>query len=385
MAWNEPGGNNQDPWGGKKGGDGPPDLDEALKSFQEKLNKMFGGRKGGADGSGGGSFFGRVPLGLLLVVVAAVYFFVGFYQVNEQERAVVLRFGVFNETKGSGLHWNPPLVDQVIKVNVTRKRQHRSEGTMLTEDLNIVDISLSVQYTISDARDFVLNVRDPEESLKQAMESALRHVVGSNVMHEVLTEGRETIAIDVQTRLQQYLDAYTTGILVDKVNIENSSPPTEVQAAFDDVNRAREDEERLKNEAQTYSNGIIPQARGSAQRMIEEANAYRDQVVAKAEGEAKRFERMLAEYKKAPAVTRDRLYLDAIQQVMASSSKVLVDVEGGNNMMYIPLDKIMESHPGSINNIQNVSPQVMQQIIDRVAERVRQDSLTTRNTTRSTR
>lgn len=381
MAWNEPGGNNQDPWGGKRGGDGPPDLDEALKSFQEKLSKLFGGRKpGSGGGSGDGGGFGKIPLGVLLVVAAAVYFFAGFYQVNEQEKAVILRFGVFNDTKGSGLHWNPPLVDQVIKENVTRKRFHTTEGTMLTEDLNIVDITLSVQYIINDARDFILNVRDPEMSLIEATESALRHVVGSNVMHEVLTEGREAIAADVQSRLQQYLDAYTTGILVDKVNIENSAPPREVQPAFDDVNKAREDEERLKNQAQTYANGIIPEARGAAQRTIEEANAYREQVVAKATGEAQRFEQLLTEYKKAPEVTRERLYLDALQEVMAQSSKVLVDVEGGNNMMYLPLDKIMEQKNQRATDLQDLSPQAIQQLIDRAADQLRRETINTRST-----
>jgi len=378
MAWNEPGGNNQDPWGGKKGGDGPPDLDEALKSFQDKFNKMFGGRKGGSGSSG--TPLGRLPWGVLLVVIVVVYVFAGFYQVNEQEKAVILRFGLFNQTKGSGLHWNPPFVDEVIKENTTRKRYHETRGTMLTEDLNIVDIALSVQYIISDARDFVLNVRDPEQSLRQATDSALRHVVGSNVMHEVLTEGREAIAVDVQARLQQYLDAYTTGILVDKVNIENSAPPKEVQASFDDVNRAREDEERVKNEAQTYANEKIPQARGAAQRTIEEANAYRDKVIAQAEGEAKRFEQLLTEYDKAPQVTRERLYLDAIQDVMSNSSKVLVDVEGGNNMLYLPLDKIIENSKTRKMVTPEISSQMYEDIVNRVTEQVRRDLMNTRNT-----
>lgn len=384
MAWNEPGGNNQDPWGGKKGGDGPPDLDEALKSFQEKIGKIFGSSK-----SGGGSNapMGKLPWGILLVILAVVFVGTGFYKVDEQERAVILRLGVYNDTKSSGLHWNPPFIDEIIKENVTRKRFHSSDGTMLTEDLNIVDIELSVQYTINDARDFVLNVRNPEESLRQATDSALRHVVGSNVMHEVLTEGREAIAVDVQQRLQQYLDTYTSGLFIDKVNIENSAPPDEVQAAFDDVNRAREDEERVKNEAQTYSNGIIPKARGQAQRTIEEANAYRDRVVARAEGEAKRFEQLLTEYQKAPEVTRERLYLDAIEDVMSRSSKVLVDVEGGNNMMYLPLDKILEQSQSRVgSNRVQLSQDVIDQLVDRTAEQVRREIISsTRSSTRSSR
>lgn len=379
MAWNEPGGNNQDPWGGKRGGDGPPDLDEALKKFQEKLNGVFGNKKPNGTGNNVPSL-GKLPIGLIILIAVVVYFASGIYQVNEQEKAVILRLGVFNQTKGAGLQWNPPFIDQVTKVNVTRKRFHSSKGTMLTEDLNIVDIQLSAQYVINDARDFVLNVREPELSLQQATESALRHVVGSSVMHEVLTEGREAIAVDVQARLQQYLDSYTTGILVDKVNVEESSPPQEVQAAFDDVNRAREDEERLKNEAQTYANGIIPEARGAAQRTIEEANAYRDRIVAQAEGEATRFKNLLTEYAKAPEVTRERLYIETVQQVMASSSKILVDVEGGNNMMYLPLDKIFDQSNTSITRSQQLSPDVLRQITDQAIERIRRENINTRPT-----
>lgn len=379
MAWNEPGGDNKDPWGGKRGGDGPPDLDEALKKFQEKLNGVFGNKKS----SGGGNnvpSLGKLPIGIIVLIAVIIYFASGIYQVNEQEKAVILRLGVFNQIKGPGLQWNPPLIDHVVTENVTRKRFHSSKSTMLTEDLNIVDIQLSVQYVINDARDFLLNVREPELSLQQATESALRHVVGSSVMHEVLTEGREAIAVDVQARLQQYLDSYTTGILVDKVNVEETSAPSEVQAAFDDVNRAREDEERLKNEAQTYANGIVPEARGAAQRTIEEANAYRDRIVAQAEGEATRFKNLLTEYAKAPEVTRERLYIEAVQQVMANSSKILVDIEGGNNMMYLPLDKIFEQSNSSISRSQQLSPDVIRQITDQAVERIRRENINTRTT-----
>lgn len=377
MAWNEPGGNNQDPWGGKRGNDGPPDLDEALKKFQEKLGGIFGGGNNGGSSQGGG--LSGSAIGFILVVVAVVYGLFGFYQVNEQEKAVILRFGVYSGTADAGLHWNPPLVDNVTKVNVTKVRSHSTRGEMLTQDLNIVEVNLSVQYRIGDAKSFVLRVRDPEASLAQAMDSALRHVVGSTEMHEVLTEGREQMAVDVQTRLQDYLNVYETGIEVDKVNVEETTPPREVQAAFDDVNKAREDEERLKNEAQAYANGIIPEARGAAQRVIEEAMAYREQKVAEAEGEAKRFEQLLAEYKKAPEVTRERLYLEAVQDVMASSSKVLVDVKGGNNMLYLPLDKMMSAQP-SVTSSSTVSPAVIREISDKVVEQLRRESIS--NTTR---
>ncbi|MAZ87789.1 MAG: FtsH protease activity modulator HflK [Cellvibrionaceae bacterium] len=372
MAWNEPGGNNQDPWGGKRGNDGPPDLDEALKKFQDKLNGIFGGSGGGSSSQGGGLSGGAI--GFILVAVLVVYGLFGIYQVNEQEQAVVLRLGVYSDTKNAGLHWNPPLIDQVTQVNVTKVRSHSAKGEMLTEDLNIVEVNLSVQYRIADTKNFVLNVRNPERSLAQATDSALRHVIGSTEMHEVLTEGREQIAIDVEARLQQYLESYGTGIVVDKVNVQETNPPREVQAAFDDVNKAREDEERLKNEAETYSNGIIPEARGAAQRVIEEATAYREQVVAKAEGEAQRFEQLLSEYKKSPRVTRERLYLDAVQDVMASSSKVMIDVEGGNNMLYLPLDKIV-TNSGVGARATDVSPQVIREITDRVSDQLRREAI----------
>lgn len=377
MAWNEPGGNNQDPWGGNRGNDGPPDLDEALKKFQDKINRLFGGSGSPASGSGSGGLSGA-SITLILTVVVLGYLALGIYQVNEQERAVILRFGLYNDTKGPGLHWNPPLVDNVTKVNVTKVRLHSTRGEMLTEDLNIVDVNLSVQYSIADAQDFVLRVRDPERSLAEATDSALRHIVGSTEMHEVLTEGREKIAIDVQARLQQYLDTYSTGIQVEKVNVEETTPPREVQSAFDDVNKAREDEERLKNEAEAYANGIIPEARGKAQRVIEEAIAYRAQVVAQAEGEAQRFEKLLTEYKKAPQVTRERLYLDAVQEVLANSSKVMIDVEGGNNMLYLPLDKIVQQSSSPVSAVTEISPDVVREISNRVMDQLRRDAISTR-------
>ncbi len=367
MAWNEPGGNNQDPWGGRKGGgnQGPPDLDEAFKKMQDKLNGMFGGGKSGSNkGSGGLSPSSIV---VLLFIFALIYGASGFYQVNEQERAVVLRFGLYSQTKGPGLHWNPPLVDNVTRVNVTRVRLHGTKGEMLTEDLNIVEVNLSVQYSIADAQNFVLKVRDPERSLAQASDSALRHIVGSTEMHSVLTEGREQIAVEVATRLQSYLDNYNTGIQIEKVNVEETNPPDAVQEAFDDVNKAREDEERSKNEAEAYANGIIPEARGKAQRMLEEASAYQAQVVAQSKGEAQRFTKLLKEYKKAPEVTRERLYLDAVQQVMSSTSKVMVDIEGGNNMMYLPLDKLV-SPAQTTAGVQGLTPEALRDLSNRLAD-----------------
>lgn len=341
MAWNEPGGGNQkDPWG--SGNDqGPPDLDEAFKKLKQKLDGVLGGGSGGGHKSSGGFNFGLLVVALVILVFA--WAAQGVYQVDAKERGVILRFGKFYQTVQPGLHWNPPLIDKVYKVAVTRVRAYQvKNAAMLTEDQNIVEASLSVQYTASDPEKFLLKVRDPELSLAHATESALRHVVGSSEMHQILTEGRAELAIEVQKRLQQYLKDYDTGIDVVKVNIDDTRPPQPVQAAFDDVTKAKEDEERLKNEAEAYRNGIIPEARGYAQRQLEEANGYKQQVEARAEGEASRFSQLVAEYERAPEVTRRRLYLDTMEKVLSGTSKVVVDVEGGNNMMYLPLDQLIK-------------------------------------------
>lgn len=343
MSWNEPGGGNnrpRDPWGGND--QGPPDLDEALKKLQQRISGLFGGRGSGGSstgGSSGGGLSGAL-FGVLIAGVVTVWALMGFYQLDEQERAIVLRFGEYNGTMQPGLQWNPPLIDEVITVNTTKIRAAQVREVMLTQDENIVEVTMSLQYFIENPEKFILEVRDPEVSLQHAAQSALRHVVGDSTMDLVLTEGRAALAIDVRERLQGYLDMYDTGIRVNKINIDESKPPAQVQGAFDDVIKAREDEERVKNEAQSYANGIVPEARGRAQRALEEANAYRQQVTAQAEGEASRFSQLLVEYAKSPKVTRERLYLDAMQGVMANTNKVLVDVEGGNNMMYLPLDKL---------------------------------------------
>ncbi len=370
MAWNEPGGGNnkpKDPWGG--GDQGPPDLDEALKKLQEKLGGIFGGGGGRSPGISGAMF------AVILVVVAVIWVLAGFYQVDQQERAVVLRFGKFHETVQPGLAWNPAIIDEVTKVNTTKVRSKSFREIMLTQDENIVEVNLSVQYIIDDSEKFVLRVRDPERSLQHATQSALRHVVGGTDMDLVLTQGRAQIAIEVQQRLQDYLDIYETGIRVSKVNVDDSQPPSQVQAAFDDVIKAREDEERVKNEAQAYANGIIPEARGQAQRQFEEAGAYKEQVIANADGEADRFNKLLTEYNKAPEVTRERLYLDALQSVYANSNKVMVDVEGGNNVMYLPLDKMAQSSGGAgRSGTINVDSSNIRELTNAVTEQLRRDA-----------
>jgi membrane protease subunit HflK len=375
MAWNEPGGGkDNDPWGGKN--QGPPDLDEALKKLQEKLASIFGGGKKSNGGDGGDFKISASTLAIIAVLAVAVWGLFGFYQVDQQERAVVLRLGVFHETVMPGLRWNPPLVDEVNKVNVTKVRGVTSRGQMLTEDENIVDISLSVQYTVVDPANFLLKVKDPELSLEQALESALRHVVGSSKMDQVITDGREQIAVDTQQRLQRYLYTYQSGILVAKVNIEDAQAPSQVQDAFDDVTRAKEDRERLKNEAEAYANGIIPEARGAAQRQLEEAQAYKEQVVARSDGEAQRFTKLLLEYRKSPLVTRERLYIDTLETLYGNATKVMVDIDGGNNMMYLPLDKLMDRSVISRSGSQE-DPDI-RALTDKVVEQLRRDTQTTR-------
>ncbi|MBL6698059.1 MAG: FtsH protease activity modulator HflK [Luminiphilus sp.] len=376
MSWNEPGGGNngpRDPWGG--GNQGPPDLDEAFKKLQQSIAGLFGGggrRGGGGPAKGGAS---NALVGVVLGGVLAVWGLMGFYQLDEQERAVVLRFGEYHATLTPGLQWNPPLIDEVITVNTTKVRAAGLREVMLTQDENIVEVSMSVQYVISDPRDFVLQVRDPEVSLQHAAQSALRHVVGDTTMDLVLTEGRAAIGFEVRDRLQQYLNDYTTGIQVSKINIDESKPPAQVQGAFDDVIKAREDEERVKNEAQSYANGIVPEARGGAQRMLEESNAYRDQVIARADGEAQRFNQLLTEYRKAPEVTRERLYIDSVQSVYANTNKVMVDVDGGNNVLYLPLDKMVPNagQPRSNDGRSGMSERNMREISDQVTEQLRRD------------
>lgn len=350
MAWNEPGGNsnNQDPWGGRRGGDrkGPPDIDEVFRKLQESLGGLFGGgkkRSGNGSAKGGfGLFF--IVLGLL----AVVWLYNAIYIVDAQEQAVILRFGEYYETVGDGLNIYFPPFDKKFQENVTRERTYSKMGQMLTEDENIVEVPLTVQYKISNLKDFVLNVDQPELSLQHATESALRHVAGSTTMDQVITQGREQMSGSVQQRLQTFMDTYGTGISVTQVNIQRATAPTEVKDAFDDVIRAREDEQREKNQAETYANGVVPEARGQAQRMLEDASGYRDEVVSRARGEAQRFTKLAAQYHLAPEVTRERLYLETMQDVMSNTSKVLVTGKSGqNNLLYLPLDKMIDSRGGA--------------------------------------
>jgi membrane protease subunit HflK len=361
MAWNEPGGGkNQDPWGGggnnngnRGGKQGPPDLDEALRKLQDSLNGMFGGKKGGGDKSGGsgtgsGQGFPKAVFGIVVLVIVAIWLFAAVYTVDEQEQAIVLRFGEYNRTVESGLHLYFPPIEKKFQRNVTQVRSYRQQGQMLTQDENIVEVPVAIQYRISNLENFILKVEDPEVSLRHATESALRHVVGSTPMHQVLTEGRELMGVETTQRLQRYLDTYNTGITVVQVNIESAQAPEAVQDAFDDVIRAREDEVRVRNQAESYANGVIPEARGRAQRLLEEANGYRDEVVARADGEAQRFNQLFEQYRLSPEVMRERMYIETLQDVMTNTSKILVSGgDGNNNLLYLPLDKLMQQGGGS--------------------------------------
>ncbi|HLT14157.1 MAG TPA: FtsH protease activity modulator HflK [Marinobacter sp.] len=396
MAWNEPGGNrnDNDPWGtggGRRGNDqGPPDLDEALKKGLDKLNRMLGGKgKGGSgNGSGSGSGSSNGGFGAILAVAAILAFgyviFQSFYTVDEQERAVVLRFGEFSRTEEPGLRFKVPLIDSVTKVLVTNVRTAQSSGQMLTQDENLVTVDLQVQYRVGDAEAYVLNVRDSNQALAFATDSALRHEVGSSSLDDVLTEGRAELAVRVEQRLQRFLKEYGTGLEIVRVNVESTQPPAPVQDAFREVQRAREDEQRLKEEAETYRNKIVPEARGQAQRLIEEANAYKAEVIERARGETARFNQLLAVYEKAPVVTRERMYIQALEQVLGNSSKIFVDTESSGNMMYLPLDRLTQGRlsvtgsgsSGSGNqqlDVQTLTDQVLQEL------RTRQDVNTRRS------
>ena len=372
MSWNG-NDNNKDPWGREA----PPEIDDVIKKAKETINSIFGGGGSSEDGSGG---FSKKNFTTALVILVLGYVTFGIYQVEEAERSVVLRLGKFQEIKGPGLRWNPPIIDSWEIVDVVRVRPHRHDALMLTKDENIVDVTVSVQYQIADPMKYVLDIRDADRSLAQATESALRHVVGGSIMDDALTTGRELIAQEVRGRLQNYLDRYSTGLEVLIVNIEDSSPPNQVQEAFDDVIKAREDEVRARNEAETYANGLVPEARGQAQRMLQDAEAYKEQVISEAQGDAARFSLLLAEYQKAPDVTRNRLYLESIQGVMSNSTKVMVDVEGGNNILYLPLDKIAQSARGveqlNIPETSNNSTSIRDltnQVIEEIRRRNRQE------------
>ncbi len=350
MAWNEPGGSgNKDPWGNRNNNQGPPDLDEAFKKLQDKVTSIFGGGKGGSNKSSSGGGMGASFIAIILVSIWALS---GIYIVDEGKEGVVLQFGKFNSIAEPGPHWHPRFIQSVHIVNTENVREvilgrKSSEALMLTKDENIVDIEFTVQYKIKDAKDFLFNVKDPDITVVQATESAMRENVGKASMDSVIKDGRLQIAADSEKLIQTILDRYKAGIIITNVNMQNAQPPEQVQHAFDDAIKAREDKERKINEAQAYSNDILPRARGKGARIEQDALAYRDELIAKADGEAQRFTKLLAEYKRAPRVTRERLYLETMEEVYKRTNKVMVDVKQGNSLMYLPIDKIISQRRSS--------------------------------------
>lgn len=388
MAWNQPGGNgDRDPWGQRNGQQGgPPDLDELLGKMQSRLAGVFGGKGGGGSGGKGGpGAVGAAGLALVGVVLLIGWVLMGIYIVEPAEEGVVTRFGEFERIEGPGPHWAPYLVDRVETVNVQVVRSAdigfrnaggqssvEFESLMLTKDENIVDVQFAVQYRVKSAKDYLFNIREPDLTLRTATESAVREIVGKNSMDFVLTEGRSAVASEVSTLVQDILDAYGAGLHVETVNMQRAQPPAPVQSAFDDAVKAREDEQRTKNEARAYAADILPKARGEANAIREEALAYRERVVAAADGETSRFLRVLGEYSKAPAVTRERLYIETVEAVLASTNKVMIDVEGGNNLTYLPLDQIMRPRTAQTGNADRnagmpTSDSVVQSALDELA------------------
>lgn len=342
MPWKEPGKGDKDPW--NSGGQQPPDLDDVFKNLGDRLKRLFGGgsRGNGTTGGSGGTG-GLVPLVLLLVV-----FWLGWdavHIIDEAERGVVLRFGKYHRTLDPGINLTLPRpVEDVTKVNVSNVRSMENRGQMLSQDENIVDLKYSVQYRVSDAEQYLFRVRDPDDTLKEATESALRESVGTNRLDFILSGGgREAVGTEAQRVLQETLDRYESGIQVTQFNLESSTAPQQVLSAFEDVNKAREDRERFVEEARGHANSVIPEARGAAARIIQEAEGYRDATIALATGEAERFSLVLDEYSKAPEVTRKRIYLQTMESVLGRTQKVLLDVDASGNVLYLPLDRMMGS------------------------------------------
>ncbi|WXT99859.1 MAG: Modulator of FtsH protease HflK [Catillopecten margaritatus gill symbiont] len=355
MAWND---DKKNPWGGD--GQTPPELDEVIKDFKDKFNGVFNGKPTGADDNGKMSAPSMGGLKYVLMLILLIWVLSGIYIIDPAEKGVVLRFGAFQEETGQGPHWHLPYpIETLDRINVEQIRTAQigyrdaisnrrggnvsSESLMLTKDENMIDAKFAVQYKINDVQAYLFNVSGPDLTLRHVVESAIRQVVGKNTMDYVLTEGRVDIADSIKEKSQELLENYKTGLIITTVNMQDAQPPEPVQAAFSDAVKAREDKQRLINEAQTYANDILPKSRGKAARMIEESKAYKSEVVSKSEGEASRFGQILAEYKKAPEVTKERLYRETMEGVLANTSKVVVDSKA-NSMMYLPIDKLLNNN-----------------------------------------
>jgi modulator of FtsH protease HflK len=346
---------NQD---GKRPNDGPPDLDQLWREFNQRLNRLFGNKGGRGDGGGGGfnpdARGAGIGIGLISAIIGFLWLVSGFFIVQEGQTGVVLTFGKYSHSTPAGFNWRWPYpiqshevvnVSQVRTVEIgyrsTVRNKQAKESLMLTDDENIIDIQFAVQYKLKNASEWLFNNRDQDELVRQVAETSIREIVGRSKMDFVLYEGREKVAFDVSQLMQQITDRYKAGVQITNVTMQAVQPPEQVQAAFDDAVKAGQDRERQKNEGQAYANDVIPRARGAASRLIQEAEAYRSRVVANAQGDASRFKQVLAEYQKAPAVTRDRMYLETMQQIFTNTTKVMVDSKAGNNLLYLPLDKLI--------------------------------------------
>jgi membrane protease subunit HflK len=386
---------NDPQWGGKNNG-GPPDLEELLRKLNAKISSVFGG-KGGEGRTGGGEPMRGIGggMGLIVAIVLLIWVGSGFYIVDASQRGVVLRFGKLLETTMPGPRWHLPFPIETVEIvnlsqvrtvevgyrdNVTNK--FLKEALMLTDDENIIDIQFAVQYYLKDAADYLFNNRNPDENVRQAAETAIREVVGKSKMDFVLYEGREQVAASATQLIQEILDRYKSGILISKVTMQNAQPPEQVQAAFDDAVKAGQDKERQKNEGQAYANDVIPRASGTAARLIQESEGYKQSVIANAEGDVSRFKQIQVEYEKAPAVTRERMYLDMMQQVMGNVSKVMVDQKNGNSLLYLPLDKLIKSTRAGSTDNEALSPAAKgdtSQGNDNIEAQRARDSLLSRN------
>jgi modulator of FtsH protease HflK len=362
MPWNKPG-DDKDPWSGKGREDGPPDLDEVVRNLQAKFGGLLGGRGNGRRDDDGGGLGGPSLAGIGVIggVLAAVWLASGFYTVAPAEKGVVLRFGAFTEVTDPGLNWHLPFpIENVVKVNVEQFSSFRHKAQMLTRDENIVDIELTVQFRVQNPVDYLFQDQTPDKTIRDATESMVRETIGKSDLDFILTEGRSSISDSIQRGVQELISGrvvpltdesktpvqdlgYRTGLLVTSINMQPAKPPEQVKDAFDDAIKAREDKARIENKADAYAKEVVPTARGAAARRVEDAKAYREQVISEATGEVSRFNAVLTEYLKAPEVTRQRIYLETMEEVLAKSSKVIVDVEGGNNLLYLPLDRMIKA------------------------------------------
>ena len=380
MAWNEPGnsGKDRDPWGNSGKNQTSPDLDKVLRNFLQKLSALLGGRRPGGD-------VGGLGISLVLMVAVVAWVISGFYTIREAERGVVLRFGKFYQSVEPGLRWKATFIDQVIPVDVESVRSLPAAGFVLTQDENVVRVEMDVQYRVSDARKYLFSVTNADDSLSQATDSALRYVVGHTTMDEVLTRGREKVRQDTWQELEKTIEPYDMGITVVDVNFLPARPPEEVKDAFDDAISAQEDEERFIREAEAYAREVEPKARGQVKRLEEEAQGYKQQIVLKATGEVARFNEMLPQYLAAPQLTRERIYLDTMEEIYRKLNKVVVDLpEGTNSMIYLPLDKLVSGKTGdAIRQSAPVAPTPRAPADELTSETMGQASVPLRSSDRS--